>query len=83
MVDNEESEESNTSKIYERLKQEMSFLIILDDIWEAINLENVGVPNLKISQEAGVNTLSFFPCLYSLERAPEIPKSRINHFRLG
>ncbi|KAG5568511.1 hypothetical protein H5410_064475, partial [Solanum commersonii] len=46
-VDTEGSEESNASKIYERLKQEMSFLVILDDVWEAIDLDHVGVPQPK------------------------------------
>ncbi|MCD7466894.1 hypothetical protein HAX54_003973 [Datura stramonium] len=43
-VDNEGSVESIASKIYQRLKQEKSFLLILDDVWEAINLDHVGVP---------------------------------------
>ncbi|KAG5580008.1 hypothetical protein H5410_050635 [Solanum commersonii] len=43
-VDGEGSEESNASKIYQRLKEEKSFLLILDDVWEAIDLDHVGVP---------------------------------------
>ncbi|KAG5568161.1 hypothetical protein H5410_064826, partial [Solanum commersonii] len=43
-VDKEESVESISSKIYQRLKQEESFLLILDDVWEAINLDHIGVP---------------------------------------
>ncbi|KAK4729048.1 hypothetical protein R3W88_022036 [Solanum pinnatisectum] len=43
-VDNEESLESIGSKIYQRLKLEESFLLILDDVWEAINLDDIGVP---------------------------------------
>ncbi|XP_015169375.1 disease resistance protein At4g27190-like [Solanum tuberosum] len=43
-VDNEGSEVSIASKILERLKQEKSFLVILDDVWEAINLDDIGVP---------------------------------------
>ncbi|KAK4729052.1 hypothetical protein R3W88_022040 [Solanum pinnatisectum] len=43
-VDTKGSEESNASKIYQRLKQEKSFLVILDDVWEAIDLDDVGVP---------------------------------------
>ncbi|XP_055819692.1 disease resistance protein At4g27190-like [Solanum dulcamara] len=46
-VDNEGSEESNASKIYQRLKEEKSFLLILDDVWEAIDLDHVGVPQPK------------------------------------
>ncbi|XP_049388802.1 disease resistance protein At4g27190-like [Solanum stenotomum] len=42
------SEESNASKIYQRLhEQEKSFLVILDDVWEAIDLDKVGVPQPK------------------------------------
>ncbi|XP_049369773.1 disease resistance protein At4g27190-like [Solanum verrucosum] len=43
-VDKEGNVKSNASKIYKRLKQEKSFLLILDDVWEAINLDDVGVP---------------------------------------
>ncbi|TMW94598.1 hypothetical protein EJD97_010047 [Solanum chilense] len=49
-VDAEGSEVSIASKISERLKQEKSFLVILDDVWEAINLDDVGVPQLKGSK---------------------------------
>ncbi|KAK4363325.1 hypothetical protein RND71_018566 [Anisodus tanguticus] len=44
IVDNEESVESIASKIYQRLKQEKSLHLILDDVWEPINLDEVGVP---------------------------------------
>ncbi|WMV40191.1 hypothetical protein MTR67_033576 [Solanum verrucosum] len=43
-VDNEGSVKSIASKIYQRLEQEKSFLLILDDVWEPINLDDVGVP---------------------------------------
>ncbi|KAF3663479.1 putative disease resistance protein-like [Capsicum annuum] len=43
-VDNEASVESIAGKIYQRLKKETSFLLILDDVWEAVNLDDVGVP---------------------------------------
>ncbi|KAH0644183.1 hypothetical protein KY284_032067 [Solanum tuberosum] len=47
-VDNEGSEINIASKIYQRLhEQEKSFLVILDDVWEAIDLDNVGVPQPK------------------------------------
>ncbi|KAG5568159.1 hypothetical protein H5410_064824 [Solanum commersonii] len=46
-VDTEGSQESNASKIYQWLKQEKSFLVILDDVWEAIDLDYVGVPQPK------------------------------------
>ncbi|KAM3379729.1 disease resistance protein [Capsicum galapagoense] len=43
-VDNEASVESIARKIYQRLKEEKSFLLILDDVWKGINLDDVGVP---------------------------------------
>ncbi|KAF3624194.1 putative disease resistance protein-like [Capsicum annuum] len=43
-VDNEASVESIANKIYQRLKKETSFLLILNDVWEAINLDHIGVP---------------------------------------
>ncbi|KAM3379731.1 disease resistance protein [Capsicum galapagoense] len=43
-VDNEERLDSIAGKIYRRLKEEKSFLLILDDVWEAIDLDDVGVP---------------------------------------
>ncbi|XP_049369781.1 disease resistance protein At4g27190-like [Solanum verrucosum] len=46
-VDSEGSEVSIASKILERLNQEKSFLVILDDVWDAINLDHVGVPQPK------------------------------------
>ncbi|KAL3360319.1 hypothetical protein AABB24_013652 [Solanum stoloniferum] len=54
-VNTEGSEESNASKIYQRLKQEKSFLVILDDVWEAIDLDDVGVPQPK--DHAGSNVI--------------------------
>ncbi|PHT95820.1 hypothetical protein T459_03702 [Capsicum annuum] len=43
-VDKEGSDKSISSKICQRLGEEKSFLLILDDVWEAINLDDVGVP---------------------------------------
>ncbi|KAH0647059.1 hypothetical protein KY290_033057 [Solanum tuberosum] len=43
-VDNNGSEESNASKIFQKLKEKKSFLLILDDVWEDIDLDHVGVP---------------------------------------
>ncbi|KAG5588948.1 hypothetical protein H5410_039462 [Solanum commersonii] len=54
-VDTEGSEESNASKIYQWLKQEKSFLVILEDVWEAIDLDYVGVPQPK--DHAGSNVI--------------------------
>ncbi|XP_059288749.1 disease resistance protein At4g27190-like isoform X2 [Lycium ferocissimum] len=43
-VDDKGSVKSTASKICQRLKQEKSFLLILDDVWEPINLDDIGVP---------------------------------------
>ncbi|KAM3266881.1 hypothetical protein P3L10_003876 [Capsicum annuum] len=43
-IDSEGGDQSISSKICERLKEEKSFLLILDDVWEPINLDDVGVP---------------------------------------
>ncbi|XP_015078113.1 disease resistance protein At4g27190-like [Solanum pennellii] len=45
-IDSEGNVKSIASKIYRRLEQEKSFLLILDDVWEPINLDDVGVPQL-------------------------------------
>ncbi|KAM3379732.1 hypothetical protein P3S68_012146 [Capsicum galapagoense] len=45
-IDSEGSDRSFSSKICERLKEEKSFLLILDDVWEPINLDDVGGPQL-------------------------------------
>ncbi|KAM3270958.1 hypothetical protein P3S67_029160 [Capsicum chacoense] len=61
MVDNEAGVESTAGKIYERLKEEKSFLLILDDVWEAINLDDVGVPQPEYPARSKVTiTLRFF-----------------------
>ncbi|WMV16400.1 hypothetical protein MTR67_009785, partial [Solanum verrucosum] len=54
-VDNEGGVESIASKIYQRLKQEKSFLVILDDVCEVIDLDDVGVPQPK--DHAGSNVI--------------------------
>ncbi|XP_049410497.1 disease resistance protein At4g27190-like [Solanum stenotomum] len=46
-IDSEGNVKSIASKIYRRLEQEKSFLLILDDVWEPINLDDVGVPQLE------------------------------------
>ncbi|XP_009777810.1 disease resistance protein At4g27190-like [Nicotiana sylvestris] len=43
-VDSEESEERIAGIIHQRLKEEKSFLLILDDVWQTIKLDHVGVP---------------------------------------
>ncbi|KAF3672556.1 hypothetical protein FXO37_07446 [Capsicum annuum] len=52
MVDNEASLEIIAGKIYQRREEEKSFLLILDDVWESIDLDDVGVPDLEVPQEA-------------------------------
>ncbi|KAM3379740.1 hypothetical protein P3S68_012154 [Capsicum galapagoense] len=59
-VDDEAGEESIASKIYERLEKETSFLLILDDVWEAINLDDVGVPQPEYPARSKVIITSRF-----------------------
>ncbi|PHT39786.1 hypothetical protein CQW23_18640 [Capsicum baccatum] len=59
-VDKEASVESISSKICERLKEEKSFLLILDDVWEAINLDDVGVPRTEYPARSKVIITSRF-----------------------
>ncbi|KAF8409544.1 hypothetical protein HHK36_005622 [Tetracentron sinense] len=35
-------------RLFERLKMEKKFLLILDDIWETINLDEVGIPRPEV-----------------------------------
>ncbi|PHT96184.1 hypothetical protein T459_04066 [Capsicum annuum] len=59
-VNKEGSVESISSKICERLKEEKSFLLILDDVWEAINLDDVGVPQPEYPTRSKVIITSRF-----------------------
>ncbi|KZV52620.1 disease resistance protein [Dorcoceras hygrometricum] len=43
-VRNEESDETVTSRLHERLTNEESFLLILDDVWADIDLQKLGIP---------------------------------------
>ncbi|KZV35401.1 disease resistance protein-like [Dorcoceras hygrometricum] len=46
-IRNEESDESVTSRLHERLKNEECFLLILDDVWADIDLQKLGIPNAE------------------------------------
>nr|XP_016500399.1 PREDICTED: disease resistance protein At4g27190-like isoform X4 [Nicotiana tabacum] len=59
-VDSEESVETIASRIHQRLKEVMSFLLILDDVWEAINLDHIGVPQPEDSPRSKVIITSRF-----------------------
>ncbi|XP_075108746.1 disease resistance protein At4g27190-like [Nicotiana tabacum] len=59
-TDSEESVESIGSRIHQRLKEEKSFLLILDDVWEAINLDQVGVPHPEYPARSKVIITSRF-----------------------
>lgn len=58
VVDNEGSEESNACKIYKTLKEEKSFLVILDDVWE-----RRCAPTQRSPRKQGHYNFSFFGCL--------------------
>ncbi|XP_009590185.1 disease resistance protein At4g27190-like [Nicotiana tomentosiformis] len=59
-VNSEESIESIASKIHQRLNEERSFLLMLDDVWEPINLDHVGVPQPEDSPRSKVIITSRF-----------------------
>ncbi|KAM3232388.1 disease resistance protein like [Capsicum annuum] len=59
-IDNEAGVESIAGKIYRRLEKEMSFLLILDDVWEAIDLDDVGVPQPEYPMRSKVIITSRF-----------------------
>ncbi|CAL5402840.1 unnamed protein product [Camellia sinensis] len=46
-----ESMKSTASRLHERLKMEKRFLLILDDVWEAIDLDDLGVPQPQSQSE--------------------------------
>ncbi|KAM3356867.1 disease resistance protein like [Capsicum galapagoense] len=61
-VDKEGSVESIAGKICERLKNEKSFLLILDDVWETIDLDDVGVPQLSVRRKIIITCRSLEVC---------------------
>lgn len=44
----EKSQEGLACRLYERLMKEKKFLLILDDVWETIDLDSLGVPQPEI-----------------------------------
>ncbi|KAL2466356.1 Disease resistance protein [Abeliophyllum distichum] len=46
--DDEDSELTRASELYEALRRRSRFLLIIDDLWEAYSLENIGIPNPTI-----------------------------------
>ncbi|KAL0464532.1 UNVERIFIED_CONTAM: Disease resistance protein [Sesamum latifolium] len=44
----EESMETRASKLHARLMMEKTFLLILDDVWDPIDLDLVGIPALEL-----------------------------------
>ncbi|KAF3670395.1 putative Werner syndrome ATP-dependent helicase -like protein [Capsicum annuum] len=63
-VDNEASVQIIASKIYQRLKEEKSFLLILDDVWKGINWDEVGVhqPVVPATSKVTITTSSLEVC---------------------
>ncbi|KAI8008791.1 Disease resistance protein [Camellia lanceoleosa] len=45
--------ESTASRLHERLQREKRFLLILDDVWEAIDLDYLGVPQAQPEFQMG------------------------------
>ncbi|CAL5402841.1 unnamed protein product [Camellia sinensis] len=48
-----ESMESTASRLHERLQREKRFLLILDDVWEATDLDYLGVPQAQPEFQMG------------------------------
>ncbi|XP_031117876.1 disease resistance protein At4g27190-like isoform X2 [Ipomoea triloba] len=61
MMNKEVSKESMGSHLYNRLKGQR-FLLILDDIWEGINLDVVGIPNEHSGSKIILTTRDFNVC---------------------
>nr|GLL16698.1 disease resistance protein At4g27190-like isoform X1 [Ipomoea trifida] len=62
-MNKEESEESAASRLYNKLKGKR-FLLILDDIWEGVDLNTVGIPPLEdhIGSKVILTTRNFHVC---------------------
>ncbi|KAL0464573.1 UNVERIFIED_CONTAM: Disease resistance protein [Sesamum latifolium] len=52
----EESMETRTSQLHARLMMEKTFLLILDDVWNPIELDRVGIPEPQVHR-GGKNTI--------------------------
>ncbi|KAF3670397.1 putative disease resistance protein-like [Capsicum annuum] len=63
-IDNNGSVERTAGKINARIKQENSFFLILDDVWDVINLNDVGGPQPVVPARSKViiNTRSLEVC---------------------
>nr|GLL16768.1 disease resistance protein At4g27190-like [Ipomoea trifida] len=46
-ITTEESEHGVATRLHNRLEKEKSFLLILDDVWDEVNLDLVGIPRLE------------------------------------
>ncbi|KAL0425727.1 UNVERIFIED_CONTAM: putative disease resistance protein [Sesamum radiatum] len=46
----EETMEARASKLHARLMMEKTFLLILDDVWDPIDLDLVGIPTLELHE---------------------------------
>ncbi|KZV22602.1 disease resistance protein-like [Dorcoceras hygrometricum] len=49
-----QSEERMSVRLHERLRNEKRFLLILDDVWEAVDLDLVGIPRQEISSRGKI-----------------------------
>ncbi|XP_058001364.1 disease resistance protein At4g27190 isoform X2 [Hevea brasiliensis] len=48
VVKSDESVEGLAIRLHQRLEKEKNFLVILDDVWEEIDLDHLGIPQLEV-----------------------------------
>ncbi|KAL0429156.1 UNVERIFIED_CONTAM: Disease resistance protein [Sesamum radiatum] len=61
----EESMETRASKLHARLMMEKTFLLILDDVWDPIDLDLVGIPALELHKGGKIILTTRFSYLFA------------------
>jgi disease resistance protein RPS2 len=56
----EESLERMAIRLYQKLEEEEKFLLILDDVWEKIELDTLGVPQPEVHRGSKIILTSRF-----------------------
>ncbi|KAL4376856.1 hypothetical protein GQ457_02G038030 [Hibiscus cannabinus] len=58
----DEDETTRAGKLYGTLSQKSRFVMILDDLWEKVSLERIGIPELSVGSKLVLTTRSFDVC---------------------